>query len=299
MNLEVDICGVKLKNPVIAASGCFGFGHEYSNYIDLSRLGAISTKGLTLKGKEGNSGIRIYETPSGIMNSIGLQNPSIPKFIQNDLPIMKGYKTQIIANIGGSDLNEYIDGVKLIEETDIPIIELNISCPNVKHGGMAFGIKCDTASMITKEIRKITKKVLMVKMSPNAENIKDMAITLVSAGADCLSLVNTFNAVAIDIYRRKAVFNNITAGLSGACIKPIALRMVRDVRSVVDVPIVGIGGISKFEDVIEFIMAGANAVQVGTANFINPNIMIEIIEGIEKFMIEQNIKSLDDIRGII
>lgn len=299
MNLEINLCGIKLKNPVIAAAGCFGFGHEYKDFIDLSKIGGISTKGLTLNAKDGNSGIRIYEVTAGIMNSIGLQNPSVATFIEKDLPLMKKYDTQIIANLGGNDISDYVEGAKLLEKTDIPIIELNISCPNVKQGGMAFGIKCDMAYKITKEIRKITNKVLMVKMSPNAENIKDMAMTLVDAGADCLSLVNTFNALKIDIFKRKAVFDNITAGLSGACIKPIALRMIRDVYSVVDVPIVGIGGICNYEDAIEFIMAGASAIQIGSANLINPNIMVEIVDGIEKFMKKENIKDLSEIRGII
>lgn len=297
--LEVDICGVKFKNPVIAASGTFGFGREYAEYIDLNRLGGISTKGLTFAGKDGNTGIRIYETPAGIMNSIGLQNPSVPTFIEEDLPFMESYDTQILANIGGSQLEDYLKSIELINKTNIKIIELNISCPNVKSGGMAFGIKCDIAEGIVRKVRENTDKVLMVKLSPNAENIKEMAKTCVEAGADCLSLVNTFNALAIDIYKRKAVFDNVTAGLSGACIKPIALRMVRDVASVVDVPVIGMGGIMDWKDAIEFIMAGATAVQVGTANFINPKVCIDIIEGMEKFCKEQNIKNLQEIRGII
>lgn len=297
--LEVDICGVKFKNPVIGASGTFGFGREYAEYIDLNRIGGISTKGLTFAGKDGNTGIRIYETPAGIMNSIGLQNPSVPTFIEEDLPFMESFDTQILANIGGSQLEDYLKSIELINKTNIKIIELNISCPNVKSGGMAFGIKCDIAEGIVRKVRENTDKVLMVKLSPNAENIKEMAKTCVEAGADCLSLVNTFNALAIDIYNRKSVFDNVTAGLSGACIKPIALRMVRDVASVVDVPIIGMGGIMNWQDAIEFIMAGATAIQVGTANFINPRVMIEIIEGMEKFCKEQNIKNLEEIRGII
>lgn len=297
--LEVDICGVKFKNPVIAASGTFGFGREFNEYIDLNKLGAISTKGLTYYEKDGNTGIRIHETPSGIMNSIGLQNPSVEVFIKEDLPFMNKFDTEILANVGGNKIDDYIKSIELINKTNIKIIELNISCPNVKEGGMAFGIKCDTAFEVVKTIRKYTDKILMVKLSPNAENIKEMAKACVCAGADSLSLVNTFNALAIDIKKRKAVFDNITAGLSGACIKPIALRMVRDVCSVVDVPVVGMGGITNYEDAIEFIMAGATAIQVGTANFLNPKVMIEIISGIEKFLKDENIKSLDEIRGII
>lgn len=297
--LEVDICGIKFKNPVIAASGTFGFGREYADYIDLNKLGGISTKGLTFNSKDGNTGIRIYETSSGIMNSIGLQNPSVSNFIKEDLEFMESFDTQILVNIGGSQIEDYLKSIDLINKTNIKIIELNISCPNVKSGGMAFGIKCDIAESVVKKIRENTDKILMVKLSPNAENIKEIAKSCVDAGADCLSLVNTFNALAIDIYKKKAVFDNITAGLSGACIKPIALRMVRDVCSVVDVPVIGMGGIMNWKDAIEFIMVGASAIQVGTANFINPNVMIEIIDGIEKFLKEQNIKNLEEIRGII
>lgn len=297
--LKTDICGVELKNPVIAASGTFGFGREFEPYMDLNRLGGISTKGLTLIKKDGNPGIRIHETPSGIMNSIGLQNPSVEEFIKNDLDFMESFDTEIIANIGGAQVEDYVKSIELISETDIRIIELNISCPNVKEGGMAFGIRCPDATKVIKEVRKVTDKILMVKLSPNAENIQDMAYACVEAGADCLSLVNTFNAIAIDIYKRKAVFNNVTAGLSGPAIKPIALRMVKEVYDTVKVPIIGMGGIQSWEDAIEFIMAGSTAIQVGTANFIEPIIMIEIIEKMEAFMREQNIKSLDEIRGII
>lgn len=297
--LKVDICGVELQNPVIAASGTFGFGREFEPFVDLNRLGGISTSGLTYFEKKGNEGRRIHETPSGIMNSIGLQNPSVSEFIKNDLDFMKKFKSEIIANIGGSQIDDYLKSIDLIQKTDIKIIELNISCPNVKEGGMAFGIKCDSAYEIVRKVRERTDKVLMVKLSPNAENIKEMAKTCVEAGADSLSLVNTFNALAIDIYNRKPIFNNITAGLSGPAIKPIALRMVKDVHDVVDVPIVGMGGIMNWQDAIEFIMAGATAIQVGTANFVKPDIMVDIIDGIEKFMVEQNIKDLKEITGIL
>lgn len=297
--MKVDICGVELKNPVIAASGTFGFGREFKNYINLNKLGAISTKGLTLNHKDGNTGIRIYETPAGIMNSIGLQNPGIDAFIKDELPFMESLDTEIIANIGGSRIEDYIMTVEKVSKTDIKIIELNISCPNVKEGGMAFGIKCDSAATIVSEVKKHTNKILIVKLSPNAENIKEMAATCVENGADALSLVNTFNALAIDIHGRKAVFDNVTAGLSGPCIKPIALRMVKEVADTVDVPIVGMGGIMNWQDAIEFIMAGATAVQVGAANFVNPKAMVEIIDGIETFMKSENIKDLKEITHII
>ncbi|WP_353093377.1 dihydroorotate dehydrogenase [Tissierella praeacuta] len=296
---KVNICGVELKNPVIAASGTFGFGREFEEYLSIERLGGISTKGLTLNKKDGNKGIRIYETSSGLMNSIGLQNPGVKGFIEDELPFLEKKDMVILANLGGSTLDDYLKGIELLNDTSAHFIELNISCPNVKEGGMAFGIKCDTASQIVKEAKKVSKKPMIVKLSPNAENIKDMAYTCVEAGADGLSLVNTFNALAIDIYKRKPVFNNITAGLSGPCIKPIALRMVYEVNQVVDVPIIGIGGIATAEDAIEFIMAGAMAVQVGSANFIKPNISVDIIRGIENFMNKEGIKSLEEIRGII
>ncbi len=296
---KVSICGVDFKNPVIAASGTFGFGREFEEYFSIERLGGISTKGLTLNKRDGNKGIRIYETPSGLMNSIGLQNPGVKGFISDELPFLEQKNTVIIANLGGSTIEDYLEGIELLNVTSVDMIELNISCPNVKEGGMAFGIKCDSASDIVKRAKNICKKPLIVKLSPNAENIKEMAYACVEAGADGLSLVNTFNALAIDIMARKPVFNNITAGLSGPCIKPIALRMVYEVSKTVDVPIIGIGGITTWKDAIEFIMAGATAVQIGSANFIKPDISLDIIKGIEHFMEQEGIKSLKEITGII
>ena len=296
---KVNICGIEFKNPVIAASGTFGFGREFEEYFSIEKLGGISTKGLTLNKRDGNKGIRIHETPSGLMNSIGLQNPGVKGFIEEELPFMEKKDTVILANLGGSTIDDYLEGIELLNETSVHMIELNISCPNVKEGGMAFGIKCNTASEVVKKAKSISKKPMIVKLSPNAENIKEMAYACVEAGADGLSLVNTFNALAIDIYKRKPIFNNITAGLSGPCIKPIALRMVYEVSKVVNVPIIGIGGIISSEDAIEFIMAGATAIQVGSGNFINPNISIDIIQGIERFMEKEGIKSLEEIRGII
>lgn len=295
----MKICGVEFKNPVIAASGTFGFGREFDEYFPIEKLGGISTKGLTLNKRDGNKGTRIYETPSGLMNSIGLQNPGVKGFIKDELPFLENKDTVILANLGGSTIEDYLEGIILLNDTNIDFIELNISCPNVKEGGMAFGIKCDTASIIVKEAKKISKKPMIVKLSPNAEDIKEMAYTCVEAGADALSLVNTFNALAIDIYRRKPVFNNITAGLSGPAIKPIALRMIYEVSKVVNVPIIGLGGIMSGEDAIEFIMAGAWAVQVGSGNFIKPDITIDIIDGIQEFMRKEGIKDLEEIRGII
>lgn len=296
---KVEICGVNFKNPVIAASGTFGFGEEYANYYDVSKLGGISSKGLTINPKEGNDGYRIFETASGIMNSVGLQNPGVKAFIENELPHMKKLDTVCIANLGGGTEEDYIKGAELLNDTSVDIIELNISCPNVKHGGMAFGIKACVAYDVVSKVKKVCTKPLMVKLSPNAEDIVDMALKCEAAGADAISLVNTFKGMAIDIRRRKPVFDNITAGLSGSCIKPIALRMVYEVCKAVKVPVVGMGGIVSAEDAIEFIMAGAHAIQVGTANFIKPDICLDIIAGIEKFMKQEGIKDISEIRGII
>ncbi len=295
----VNICGFDFKNSVIGASGTFGFGREYDEYFPIEWLGGISTKGLTVDKRDGNNGIRIHETTSGIMNSIGLQNPGVNGFIETELPFLESKDTIIFANLGGSTLEDYLEGIILLNETNVHMIELNISCPNVKEGGMAFGIKCDTAAELVREAKKLCIKPMIVKLSPNAENIKEMAVACVEAGADGLSLVNTFNALAIDIYNRKPIFNNITAGLSGPAIKPIALRMVREVSEVVDVPIIGIGGIMTWQDAIEFIMAGAWAIQVGTGNFIKPDITVDIIKGIESFMESEGIRDLAEIRGII
>jgi dihydroorotate dehydrogenase (NAD+) catalytic subunit len=297
--LSVDICGIKLKNPVIAASGTFGFGEEYNEIYDVSKLGGISTKGLTINPKEGNDGIRVFETRSGLLNSVGLQNPGVDNFIKNGLPKMKNLNTAIIANLGGGSIEDYILGIEKLNSVDVEMIELNISCPNVKHGGMAFGIKSEVAYEIVKEVRKVCKKPLMVKLSPNAEDIVDMAYNCCRAGADALSLVNTFKGMAIDIKQKKPVFNNITAGLSGPAIKPIALRMVYEVCKAVDVPVVGMGGICSWKDAVEFIMAGAHAVQVGTANFIKPDICLDIIDGIDEYMKNEGINNLEDIRGIL
>lgn len=297
--INVNLCGVNLKNPVIAASGTFGFGEEYSNLFDVSKLGGISCKGLTLNGKQGNDGVRIHEVNGGILNSVGLQNPGVDVFINEKLPSMKKYDTAIIANLGGKSIEEYIAGCQKLNNSDVDIIELNISCPNVKSGGMAFGIKSSIAYKIVSEVKKVCKKPLMVKLSPNAENIVEMAISCCSAGADALSLVNTFSAMVIDIHKKKPIFNNITAGYSGPPIKPIALRMVYEVCKNVNVPVVGMGGIMNAEDAIEFIMVGATAVQIGTANFVKPDVCVDIIEGIKEYMNNEGIKDLSEIRGII
>lgn len=297
--MKVTINNVEFKNPVIAASGTFGFGEEFNNFYDVGILGGISSKGLTINPKQGNEGIRVYETPSGMMNSVGLQNPGIDAFIENELPKMRKYGTNVIANIGGGCLEDYEAAVSKIDSSDVDMIELNISCPNVKHGGMAFGIKSKVAYDVVREIKAMTKKPLMVKLSPNAEDIVDMALKCQEAGADSISLINTLKGMAIDVYKRKPVFNNITAGLSGPAVKPIALRMVYEVAKAVDIPVIGLGGISSGKDAIEFMMAGASAVQIGTINFVNPMAGKEIVEEMESFLKEQGIKDINEIIGII
>ncbi|NFA41442.1 dihydroorotate dehydrogenase [Clostridium botulinum] len=297
--LKVNINGVEFKNPVIAASGTFGFGAEYNNFYDVGMLGGISSKGLTLNVKEGNEGIRVFETSSGMMNSVGLQNPGIDGFIKNELPKMQELNTNILANVGGGCFEDYAEAIEKLNDTEVNMIELNISCPNVKCGGMAYGIKSQVAYEFVKEIKKICKKPLMVKLSPNAENIVEMAAKCEEAGADSLSLINTLKGLAIDPYKRKPIFNNVYAGLSGPAVKPVALRMVHEVSKAVSIPVIGLGGISNGIDAIEFMMAGARAVQIGTINFVNPMAGKEIIEEMEVFCKEQGIKDINEIVGVI
>ncbi|OSA92994.1 UNVERIFIED_ORG: dihydroorotate dehydrogenase B catalytic subunit [Clostridium botulinum] len=297
--LKVNINGVEFKNPVIAASGTFGFGAEYNNFYDVGMLGGISSKGLTLNVKEGNEGIRVFETSSGMMNSVGLQNPGIEGFIKNELPKMQELNTNILANVGGGCFEDYAEAIEKLNDTEVNMIELNISCPNVKCGGMAYGIKSQVAYEFVKEIKKICKKPLMVKLSPNAENIVEMAAKCEEAGADSLSLINTLKGLAIDPYKRKPIFNNVYAGLSGPAVKPVALRMVHEVSKAVSIPVIGLGGISNGIDAIEFMMAGARAVQIGTINFVNPMAGKEIIEEMEAFCKEQGIKDINEIVGVI
>ncbi len=299
MNTKVKIAGVEFKNPVIAASGTFGFGKEFSEYIDLNKLGGICSKGLTLHRNLGNKGVRIHETASGIMNSIGLQNPGIDYFTKEELPFLEKFDTVAIANLGGHSVDDYVKGAEILDKTSVPMIELNISCPNVKEGGMAFGTEPKKACEVIKKVRRVTNKALIVKLSPNVGSIGDFAKIAENEGADAISLINTINAMAIDIRKRRPIFENKTAGLSGPCVKPIALRMTYEASSAVDIPVIGMGGIMTYEDAIEFIMAGASAIQVGTANFIDYKSMENIIDGISNFMREEKIESLEEIRGII
>lgn len=298
-NMNVKFKDLNFKNPVIMASGTFGFGREYNEIYDIEKLGGISSKGLTLNQKDGNNGMRVFETPSGMMNSVGLENPGVQGFIDKELSFFSDLDLVRIVNLGGGTLDDYIKGAELLRGKDIDVIELNISCPNVKAGGMAFGIKNEVAREVVREVRKVVDKPLVIKLSPNAEDIIGMARVCEEEGADGVSLVNTFKALAIDINKRKPVFDNVYAGLSGPAIKPIALRMVNEVSKNIEIPVWGMGGITNANDAIEFIMAGSSCIQVGTANFVNPRIGLEIIDGIEKFMKQEGIKTLDEIRGII
>ena len=295
-DLSVTIAGVRFQNPVIAASGTFGYGREYTGIIDVSRLGGICTKGLTLNPRPGNTDIRVWETPAGLLNSIGLENPGISAFMEKELPFLRKLGPAVIANLSGSTEDEYAQGAALLNESEVDIIELNISCPNVKSGGMTFGLDPRTAASVVEPVRRaLTRKPLMVKLSPNAPDLTAVANACVNAGADALSLVNTFKAMAIDIQNRKPVFDNISAGLSGPAIKPIALRMVWELCNAVTVPVVGLGGIACADDALEFLMAGAVAVQVGSATFSHPDTMIEIIEGIENYMRSYKLSAVGEI----
>lgn len=297
--LEVDFAGVKFKNPLVLASGTCGFGREYNEIFNIEKLGGLSSKGLTLNPRGGNDGIRIWETSSGIMNSVGLENPGLKAFINKDLDWINSLDIVNIVNLGGHSMDDYLQGIELLNKEKIDLLELNISCPNVKQGGMNFGVKTNFAREVVRKIREVCKHKLVVKLSPNAEDIVGISKACEEEGADGISLVNTFLGLAIDINKRKPVFNNSYAGLSGPAIKPIALRMVNQVAKELTIPVIGLGGISTWQDAIEFIMAGATTVQVGTASFMKPDISIDIIEGMEKYMIDNNIQSLDEIRGII
>lgn len=299
MSLKINIAGVEFKNPVIAASGTFGFGEEFKDYIDLNKLGGISSKGLTLKKNPGNPGIRIYETPAGIMNSIGLQNPGVDHFIENELVFMRKYDTVVIANLGGHSYDDYRLGAVKLNKADIDMIELNISCPNLKEGGMAFGTDPKKAKEVISLVRKETNLPLIVKLSPNVTHIGEFAKIAEDCGADAISLVNTFNAMAVDINKKKFIFGNKTAGLSGPAIKPIALRMTYEVAQTVDIPVIAMGGIMNVEDCLEFMMVGASAIQVGTANFSKLDTMIEIIDNLERYCANNNISDINDIVGIL
>ncbi len=305
-DLSVQIAGVKFNNPVIASSGCFGFGTEYESVFDVSRLGGISSKGLTLEPRQGNDGIRVYETPSGLMNSIGLQNPGIPHFIEHELPAMLKLGPVAIANLSGSSLETYTKGAELLDKTEVPMIELNISCPNVSAGGAAFGMTCQAASEVVRAVRAVTKKPLAVKLTPQSLELNAVALECIKAGADAISLCNSFQGIAIDIERGVPVFDKLKAGLGGPAVRPIAVRLVYELVQAINtlpaekrVPVIALGGIAKWQDAVEFIMAGASAIQVGTATFANPPAMLEIIDGLSAFMKRKGYAKIDDFKGII
>jgi dihydroorotate dehydrogenase (NAD+) catalytic subunit len=298
-DLKTNLLGFVMNSPVIGASGTVGYGVEYEELADFAKIGGISGKGLTLHGQYGNKGERLWETPSGLINSIGLQNPGVQHFIDVELPEMlelkQKYGTVAIANLGGHSEEEYVEGAAMLSESAVDIVELNISCPNVKVGGMAYGVKA--AGEVVRMVRAACKKPLMVKLSPQAENIPEMCKAVEAAGADAISLTNTFQACAIDLEKRRPVFNNIFAGLSGPAVRPIALRMVWQAVGAVNIPVVGLGGIATGRDALEFIMAGATAVQVGAANFANPRAMETIANEMAAWMDKNGVKTLDEIRG--
>lgn len=304
-DLTVKMAGVVFQNPLIAASGTFGYGSEYSKIIPVQKIGGVCSKGLTLEPRDGNSGIRLWETPSGLMNSVGLENPGVKHFVRFELRRMKKLCPVVIANLSGGDLKSYVSGAKLLNKSAVDMIELNISCPNVKAGGMAWGLEAASAAEVVSAVRAaLTNKPLVVKLSPNAPHLVKVAEAAVAAGADALSLVNTLQAFAVDIERARPVFANGTAGLSGPAIKPVALRLVRDVVTSVPecapggrVPVIGLGGISCWRDAVEFIMAGASAVQIGTAVFSNPFVFEEIIKGLTEFMDKKGYASIREMCG--
>lgn len=300
VDLKVNIKGLEFKNPVMTASGTSGFAEELNDFYDVSKLGAILLKGLTLKNRDGNAYPRMAETASGMLNAVGLQNKGIDYFVKNIYPRIKDYDTHLIANVNGSTVEEYIELTEKVNElVKISAVELNISCPNVKEGGMSFGISCPSAEAVTREVRKVCTKPLIVKLSPNVTDITEIAKAVEGQGADSVSLVNTFLGMAIDAEKRIPLLSTVTGGLSGPAIKPIALRMVWQVYNAVKIPVIGMGGIMNATDAIEFMLAGASAVQIGTAIFKDPFIPIQIIEGIEDYLIRHNLQSVNDLVGCL
>lgn len=299
IDLSVDIANVKLKNPVITASGTCGFGRDYLEYYSLSDIGAITTKGLSLTPREGNKTPRVAETPGGMLNAIGLQNPGVEYFIKHELPHLKQYDTKIIANIFGNTIDEYCEVAKILSDTEIDMMEMNISCPNVKEGGVQFGTDAKMVESITSSVKKASKKPIIVKLSPNVTDIAAIAKAAELGGADALSMINTLLGMRIDIKSRRSVIKNNVGGLSGAAIKPVAVRMVWQVRNVVKLPIIGMGGIVNGNDAIEFILAGANAVAVGTASFNDPYSVIKVRDGIKKYMTNNGIESIKEFSGTV
>ena len=298
-DLTVNIAGVEFKNPVITASGTFGFGREYSEFYPLKEIGGLSCKGITLKPRMGNPPPRIAETPSGILNAVGLQNPGVDHFIERDLPWLKEQETVVIANIAGNTPEEYAQMAEKLSESSVDMIEMNISCPNVKHGGVQFGTSCQSVGAITREVRAHCKKPLMVKLSPNVSDIAEIARAAESEGADALSLINTLTGMRIDINTLRPIIRNNTGGLSGPAVFPVAVRMVWQTAGAVKIPVVGMGGISTWRDAVEMMMAGASAIQVGTALFSDPYAPLKIKEGLNRYLDDQGIASVTELAGMV
>lgn len=298
-NLNITIGGVEFKNPVMTASGTFGSGMEYGEFVDLNRLGAVVTKGVANVPWPGNPTPRVTEVYGGMLNAIGLQNPGVDVFIKRDIPFLRQFDTKIIANVCGKSVEDYIEVVEKLSDTDIDMMEINISCPNVKEGAIAFGQKADSVYNITDVLKKHSKKPIIMKLSPNVTDITEMAKASEAAGADAISLINTITGMKIDIERRKFALANKTGGMSGPAIKPIAVRMVYQCAKAVNIPIIGMGGIASSEDAIEFLMAGATAVAAGAMNFVNPYLTEELVDGIDRFLDSHNVSSVNDIIGCV
>lgn len=298
--LNIQIGNLNLKNPVMTASGTFGYGKEYSDFIDLGKLGGICVKGTTLHDRQGNAYPRMAETPSGMLNAVGLQNKGVDYFVSHIYPEIKDFETNIIINVSGSTIEDYAECAARLSDLDkVPGIELNISCPNVKEGGMAFGTSACSAADVVKAVRKVYNKTLIVKLSPNVTDITEIAKAAEAEGADSLSLINTLLGMAIDINRRKPVLSTVTGGLSGPCVKPVALRMVWQTYNAVKIPIIGMGGIASWQDAIEFILAGSSAIQIGTYNFIDPTISEKIVDGIQGYLNQHNISHIKELIGAL
>lgn len=299
MNTQVNIAGVTFKNPVMTASGTFGSGMEYSDFVDLNRLGAVVTKGVANVPWEGNPTPRVAEVYGGMLNAIGLQNPGIDVFMERDLPFLKNYDTNVIVNVCGKTVEDYLEVVERLSDTSVSMLEINVSCPNVKEGAIAFGQKADSLYDITSQIKKKAKQPVIMKLSPNVTDITEMAKAAEAAGADALSMINTITGMKIDIHRKKFVLANKTGGMSGPAVKPVAVRMVYQTAQAVKIPIIGMGGIGSAEDAIEFLLAGASAVAVGAMNFVNPYTTVEVVEGIEAYMRRYGIENVTELIGAV
>lgn len=296
-DLRVNIAGVEFKNPVITASGTFGFGQEYARLYDISKLGGISCKGTTLEPRMGNPSPRIAETPSGILNSVGLQNPGVEGFLKNDLPLLEKTDTVVIANIAGSQIEDYVETVRRLQGSSVDMIEMNISCPNVKEGGVSFGTSPESVERITKQVKAVAEQPLIVKLTPNVTDIAEIAAAAEAGGADAISLINTLTGMKIDVETRRPLLKNNTGGMSGAAVFPVALRMVWQAANRVQIPVIGLGGITKWQDAVEMLLAGATAVQIGTANFTDAYTPLKVIDGLNAYLDAHGEASVTDIIG--